>query len=229
MSMVGSARIRRTPSWSTSSAFATIWLAVSLSWGLPRTGLAEFRPWLSMGCVRSPCPGWYLTKRSSCLPSAPMCCQRSELRSLASFSFTQTLFRQSDVVTIHLRFSDRTRGLIAAQELGWMRPTAFLVNTSRGPIVDETALIDALRRRAIAGAALDVFDREPLPADHPLLRLDNTVLTPHLGYCTWDTYKDFYYGQTVENILGFLRGEPKRMINPEVLARPGFRGHAPPG
>jgi phosphoglycerate dehydrogenase-like enzyme len=123
------------------------------------------------------------------------------------------LFSRADVVTIHLVLSRRTRGLIGAHELGLMKPTAALVNTSRGPIVDESALLEALESRAIAGAALDVYDREPLPADHPLRRAANTVLTPHLGYVTEDTYRIFY-GQTVEDVEAFLAGSPVRVIGP---------------
>jgi phosphoglycerate dehydrogenase-like enzyme len=102
--------------------------------------------------------------------------------------------------------------VIGARELGLMKPTAYLVNTSRGPLVDEPALIQALQRRAIAGAGLDVFDEEPLPLDHPLRHLENTVITPHLGYVTAETYKIFY-GHAVENIQAFLRGQPVRALN----------------
>lgn len=126
------------------------------------------------------------------------------------------LMAQSDIVSIHLQLSDRTTGLLGTRELGLMKPSAYLINTSRGPIVDENALIDALARQGIAGAGLDVFDIEPLPLDHPLLRLDNVVLTPHIGYVTKETY-DLFYGDTVENIRGFLAGTPLRVLNPEVL------------
>jgi phosphoglycerate dehydrogenase-like enzyme len=122
------------------------------------------------------------------------------------------LLSQSDIVTIHLVLSQRTRGLLGARDLALMKPTAYLVNTSRGPIVDEQALITALQQKTIAGAALDVFDEEPLPLDHPLRRLDNTVITPHLGYVTVETYRIFF-GQTVENIQAFLNGAPVRVIN----------------
>jgi len=109
------------------------------------------------------------------------------------------LFATSDVVTLHLKLSDRTRGIVGASELAAMRPSAYLVNTSRGPLVDEAALVDALRRGTIAGAGLDVFDVEPLPADHPLRALPNTVLTPHIGYVTTATYEGWWQ-QVVENI-----------------------------
>ncbi|WP_437908300.1 D-2-hydroxyacid dehydrogenase family protein [Sorangium sp. So ce327] len=122
------------------------------------------------------------------------------------------LFAGADVVSIHLVLSPRTRGLVGAAELGRMKPTAFLVNTSRGPILDEAALLAALRARRIAGAALDVFEPEPLPADHPLLALDNTVITPHLGYVTEEGYR-LVYGQAVEDIRAFLDGKALRPLN----------------
>jgi phosphoglycerate dehydrogenase-like enzyme len=123
-----------------------------------------------------------------------------------------TLMRESDVVSVHYRLSDKTRGLITARHLGLMKPGAFLVNTARGPIVDERALVDALRARRIAGAALDVFDVEPLPKDHPLLALDNVVLTPHLGFVTAEGY-GIFFGQAVESILAFLDGKtPPRVV-----------------
>jgi phosphoglycerate dehydrogenase-like enzyme len=121
------------------------------------------------------------------------------------------LFSQADVVSIHLVLSDRTRGLVGARELRLMKPAAFLVNTSRGPIVDEAALVAALRERRIAGAGLDVFDPEPLAPDHPFLTLDNTLITPHLGYVTLETY-DRFYGEAVEDILSWLQGTPVRVV-----------------
>jgi phosphoglycerate dehydrogenase-like enzyme len=124
------------------------------------------------------------------------------------------LLAAADFVTIHLRLSERTRGLIGAAELAAMKKSAWLVNTSRGPIVDEAALIDALERRLIGGAALDVYDQEPLPADHPIRRLDNTVLSPHLGYVTAGTYRAFYRG-TVEAVRAWLDGSPLRALSPE--------------
>jgi phosphoglycerate dehydrogenase-like enzyme len=121
------------------------------------------------------------------------------------------LFAQADVLTVHLVLSERTRGLVGERELGLMKQTALLVNTSRGPIVDEGALVGALGRGAIAGAGLDVYDREPLPPDHPLLELPNTVLTPHLGYVAEDGYR-LFYGQTVEDVEAWLAGTPVRVL-----------------
>ena len=132
------------------------------------------------------------------------------------------LFAHSDIVTLHLRLSERTRGLIGARELALMKPTAFLVNTARSRLLDEVALVDALRNGRIAGAALDVFDQEPLPADHPLRRIDNTVITPHLGGVTLDRYRT-NYGQVIEDILSYLGGEPLRVLNDEVLGRSNLR------
>jgi phosphoglycerate dehydrogenase-like enzyme len=123
------------------------------------------------------------------------------------------LFRRADFLTIHTVLSKRTRGLIGPGDLAAMKPTAFLINTSRGPIVQERALLDILQNRKIAGAALDVYDQEPLPADHPLRRLQNVVLTPHLGYVTAENYR-VYYGDAVENIRAFLAGNPVRVITP---------------
>jgi len=124
-----------------------------------------------------------------------------------------TLFRESDVVTVHLVLSDRSRGLIGAADLALMKPTAYLVNTSRGPIVDQAALIAALKEKRIAGAGLDVFDVEPLPKDHPILSAPNTVLTPHLGYVTEENYR-VYYKSAVENVLAYVSGNPVRVIAP---------------
>jgi phosphoglycerate dehydrogenase-like enzyme len=121
------------------------------------------------------------------------------------------LFSRADIVTIHLVLSDRSRGLVGARELGLMKPTAYLVNTSRGPIVDEDALAQVLKERRIAGAALDVFETEPLPVGHPFLEVDNTLITPHIGYVTRESYERFY-GDAVEDILAFLDGRPVRVL-----------------
>jgi phosphoglycerate dehydrogenase-like enzyme len=122
------------------------------------------------------------------------------------------LFSGADMVTIHLVLGERTRGLVGAAELALMKPTAYLVNTSRGPIVDEAALADALAARRIAGAAIDVYSREPLPADSRLRGLDNVLLTPHLGYVTRENL-ELFFGETVENIAAFLKGAPVRVLN----------------
>lgn len=123
----------------------------------------------------------------------------------------EELLRQADFVTIHVVLSQRTRGLIGAKELGLMKPTAYLINTSRGPIVDEAALLAALTERRIAGAGLDVFDVEPLPRDHPLRRLDNVVLTPHLGYVSLQNYRAYFFG-VVEDIRAWIDGKPVRVL-----------------
>ena len=121
------------------------------------------------------------------------------------------LLARSDVLSIHLVLSERTRGLIGAEELERMQSSAFLVNTSRGPIVDQRALVNALRWHRIAGAGLDVYDVEPLPADSELLGLENTVLTPHLGYVSREGLAEMYE-QVVEDLAAYLRGEPIRVI-----------------
>jgi phosphoglycerate dehydrogenase-like enzyme len=133
-----------------------------------------------------------------------------------------TLFREADILGIHTVLSTRTRGLVTARELGLMKKTAYLINTSRGPIVDEAALIDALTRKAIAGAAIDAFVPEPLPADHPFRTLPNVLATPHIGYVTEDTYRIFF-GETVDNIAGFLAGTPKRVIG-QVFQQYNYTG-----
>ena len=122
------------------------------------------------------------------------------------------LLARADILSIHLVLSARSRGLIGHQELNRMKPTAYVINTSRGPIVDEAALIAALQNGTIAGAGLDVFDEEPLPLDHPLRRTANTIITPHIGYVTEETYKVFF-AETVENIQAFLKGAPVRVLH----------------
>jgi phosphoglycerate dehydrogenase-like enzyme len=123
----------------------------------------------------------------------------------------ETLFGESDVVTVHYKLGPRSVGLVGSLELGLMKPTAYLVNTSRGPIVDSAALLAVLRSGGIAGAALDVYDSEPLPATDPLRSAPRTVLTPHLGYVTDDGYRVFY-SDAVENIEAFFRGSPVRVL-----------------
>jgi phosphoglycerate dehydrogenase-like enzyme len=121
------------------------------------------------------------------------------------------LFRRADVLCIHLKLGERTRGLVGARELGLMKNTAFLVNTSRGPIVDEAALIAALQKRKIAGAALDVFDEEPLPENHPFRYLPNVLATPHVGYVSEKTYRGAF-PDAVEDIRAWLDGKPLRVL-----------------
>jgi phosphoglycerate dehydrogenase-like enzyme len=128
-----------------------------------------------------------------------------------------TLFGESDVVSIHLVLSDRTRGLVGAAELALMKPQAYLINTSRGPIVDEAALIAALRTGRIAGAGLDVYDLEPPPPDHPLRLAPNVTLSPHLGYVTREMLSAFY-ADTIEAVVAWLDGTPIRIANPEAAA-----------
>ncbi|KWT06390.1 MULTISPECIES: D-2-hydroxyacid dehydrogenase family protein [Pseudomonas syringae group] len=123
----------------------------------------------------------------------------------------QQLFEQADVLSVHLVLSDRSRGLVDAEALGWMKPSAYLINSSRGPIIDQAALINVLQQRHIAGAALDVFDIEPLPADHPFRTLDNVLATPHIGYVTENNYRTFY-GQMIEAIQAWHAGSPIRVF-----------------
>ena len=122
------------------------------------------------------------------------------------------VFETADFLSVHLVLSERSRGLIGSRELSLMKPTAYLVNTSRGPIVDEIALISALEQGRLAGAGLDVFDQEPLPPNHPFRRLPNVVITPHIGYVSRRCYQIFYR-EIVEDIAGYLRGEPIRVAN----------------
>ena len=122
------------------------------------------------------------------------------------------LLAMSDIVTVHVVLNEGTRGLIGAREFGLMKPTALLVNTARGPIVDEAALLDALHAGTIAGAAIDVYDKEPLPAGHPLRSAPNTVLTPHMGYVTEENLT-LMYAQAVEDIAAYLDGKPERVLN----------------
>jgi len=130
----------------------------------------------------------------------------------ADYVAKDDLFRNADIVTIHVVLSDRSRGLIGAKELGLMKKTSYLINTSRGPIVDEKALVTALQNKTIAGAGLDVFDVEPLPLNHPFRKLDNVVITPHLGYVSEQNYRK-YFPDVVEDIRAWLDGKPVRVID----------------
>lgn len=135
----------------------------------------------------------------------------------ATYTPLEDLLRQSDIVTLHLRLSERTNHIISARHIALMKPTACLVNSARGHLVDEAALVDALREGRIRGAALDVFQSEPLSADHPLRSLDNVVLAPHMGYVTAESY-DQFFKQVVENIESYLAGlVPAGAMNPQVL------------
>src|ERR1700675_3441200 len=127
------------------------------------------------------------------------------------YATKEELFATADVITVHVVLGPRSRGLVGAADLARMKPTAYLVNTARGPIVDEGALLEALRERKIAGAGVDVFSVEPLPVDHPFRKLDNLVLTPHLGYVTEDSFRN-HYTQMIEGVDAWFKGEtPRRM------------------
>jgi D-3-phosphoglycerate dehydrogenase len=127
------------------------------------------------------------------------------------YATKEELFSTADIVTVHVVLSDRSRGLVGAADLARMKPTSYLVNTARGPIVDEAALLETLKARKIAGAAVDVFSVEPLPVDHPLRKLDNLVLTPHLGYATQETFRA-HYSQMIEGIEAWFKSEPMRRL-----------------
>jgi D-3-phosphoglycerate dehydrogenase len=129
----------------------------------------------------------------------------------ADYVSKEEFFRRADFITIHLVLSARTRALVGAGDIALMKPTAYIINTSRGPIVEEAALLAALREKKIAGAGLDVFDVEPLPLDHPLRKMDHVVLTPHLGYVAQQNYRTYFAG-VVEDIRAFLDGKPVRVI-----------------
>ncbi len=137
--------------------------------------------------------------------------ERAQAAGVGYAASKEELLRQSDIVSIHIPLTPKSRGLIGAAEFALMKPTAFLVNTSRGPIVQEAALLTALRDRKIAGAGFDVYDVEPLPLDHPLRQLDNAVLTPHLGYASQQNYRAYFAG-VVDDIRGFLDGKPVRVL-----------------
>jgi len=130
----------------------------------------------------------------------------------------ETLLREADVVTIHVPLNNDTRGMIGERELGMLKPGAFLVNTARGPIVSEPAMIKALEDGRLGGVGLDVFDCEPLPMDHPLRKFDNALLLSHRGYATVEILRE-RYEQAMENILAFIDGKPLKLLNPEVQTR----------
>jgi phosphoglycerate dehydrogenase-like enzyme len=127
------------------------------------------------------------------------------------YASKEELFSTADIITVHVVLSQRSRGLVGAEDLARMKPTSYLVNTARGPIVDEAALLTTLQQRRIAGAAIDVFSVEPLPVEHPFRKLDNIVLTPHLGYVTAESFRN-HYSQMVEGIDAWFKGETLRKL-----------------
>ncbi|KAI0331986.1 D-isomer specific 2-hydroxyacid dehydrogenase [Cubamyces sp. BRFM 1775] len=138
--------------------------------------------------------------------------ERAESAGVTFIASKEELFRRSDIVSIQMVLSDRTHHMITGADLALMKPSAFFINTSRGPLVDEVALVEILQKKGIAGAGLDVFDEEPLPLDHPLRKLDNVTLSPHMGYVSDSNYEVFW-GHTVENIAAFLDGRPTRVMD----------------
>jgi D-3-phosphoglycerate dehydrogenase len=127
------------------------------------------------------------------------------------YASKEELFSTADIVTVHVVLGPRSRGLVGAEDLARMKPTAYIVNTARGPIIDEDALLKTLQQRKIAGAGIDVYSVEPLPVDSPFRKLDNVVLTPHLGYATEDSFRN-HYSQMVEGIDAWFKGEPLRRL-----------------
>ena len=128
-----------------------------------------------------------------------------------TYATKEDLFQNADVITIHVVLGPRSRGLVGREDLLRMKPTAYIVNTARGPIIDEQALLEVLQQKKIAGAGIDVFSVEPLPVDHPFRKLDNMVITPHLGYATAEIFQG-HYTQMVEGIDGWLKGAPLRRL-----------------
>jgi D-3-phosphoglycerate dehydrogenase len=128
----------------------------------------------------------------------------------------EAFFEQCDVLSLHLRLNDETRGLVRFDDLSRMKPTALFVNTSRAELVEENALVSALNRGRPGMAAVDVFESEPILQGHPLLRLENAVCTPHIGYVEQDSY-EMYFGAAFDNVVAFVNNEPKNLVNPEAL------------
>jgi D-3-phosphoglycerate dehydrogenase len=128
-----------------------------------------------------------------------------------TYASKEQLFKTADVVTVHVVLGPRSRGLVGRDDLLRMKPTAYIVNTARGPIIDETALLEVLQQKKIAGAGIDVYSIEPLPVDHPFRKLDNMVITPHLGYATEEVFRG-HYAQMVEGIDGWLKGDAPRKL-----------------
>jgi D-3-phosphoglycerate dehydrogenase len=138
----------------------------------------------------------------------PEACEKAGV----TYATKEELFANSDIITIHVVLSDRSRGLVSKADLARMKPTAYLINTARGPIVDEAALLETLKAKKIAGAGIDTYSHEPLPLDSPLRKLDNVVITPHLGYVTAENYSRIF-AETIEGIQGWLNGAPVRQLN----------------
>ncbi len=134
-----------------------------------------------------------------------------------------TLLSESDIVTLHVPLTPETEHMISSRELAKMKPTAILINTARGKIVDENALIDALKKKEIAGAGLDVFEKEPLPLDSPLLKMDNVLLTPHVAFLSEEALDECTY-MSIENVEKFIKSQPENVVNPKVLKELGMSG-----
>ena len=139
----------------------------------------------------------------------------SERAKILGVKFTDldTLLRESDIVTLHVPFTPDTEHMISAPQLAKMKPTAILINTSRGKVVDEKALVDALKKKTIAGAGLDVFEKEPLPMSSPLIELEDVVLTPHIAFLSEESIDECTY-ICVENVEMFMKGKPQNIVNP---------------
>jgi D-3-phosphoglycerate dehydrogenase len=142
--------------------------------------------------------------------------QRAQVDGLAAAASREAFFEQCDVVTVHLRLNDDTRALIKLDDLARMKPTALFVNTSRAELVDDNALVSALNKGRPGLAAIDVFEAEPILQGHPLLRLENAICTPHIGYVEQDSY-ELYFGAAFDNVINFIRNEPSNIVNPEAL------------
>jgi phosphoglycerate dehydrogenase-like enzyme len=173
---------------------------------------------LGLGRIGSTVAGYGTAFGMDVIAWGPTLTEERAVRQGVTFLPKDEVFRRSDFLSIHLQLSDMSRGLVKAGDLALMKRTAYLVNTARSQIVEAQALLEALRNGTIAGAGMDVFDEEPLPAGHPLTRLDNVVLTPHLGYSSREALAD-WYPQTVENIKAFLAGTPQNVQNPEALGK----------
>jgi len=142
--------------------------------------------------------------------------ERAQAEGCEASPSREALFERSDVVSLHLRLVDGTRGIVKLDDLMRMKPTALFVNTSRAELLEESALVTALNRGHPGMAAIDVFESEPILQGHPLLRLENAVCTPHLGYVELDSY-EMYFGAAFDNVVNFIKGEPTNIVNPEAL------------